>query len=148
MEASITMGADIGRVGSCRLVGLEQHTDERGSVSVVESGRDVGFPIRRVYYLHDLDAGKARGAHAHRALEQLVIAVHGSFTVTVDDGFHRAAHTLTDPGVGLYVGPGVWRDLTGFSAGAVCLVLASHHYDESDYHRDYDEFRRARREAS
>ncbi|MCY9787306.1 FdtA/QdtA family cupin domain-containing protein [Nocardiopsis sp. EMB25] len=148
MVASITGGTGIGGVRSCRLVDLEQHKDERGSLSVVESERTVGFSVRRVYYLHDLQPGTSRGGHAHRSLEQLIIAAHGAFTITVDDGFHRASHQLLQPGVGMYVGPMVWRNLSDFTEGAVCLVLASCHYDESDYYRDYDAFLRDTRGTS
>ncbi|WP_210589272.1 FdtA/QdtA family cupin domain-containing protein [Streptomyces sp. GESEQ-35] len=139
--------AKVGRVKPCALIDLEQHNDERGSLSVVESEWTAGFPIRRVYYLHDLDTGSSRGGHAHRALEQLMIAVHGSFTITVDDGFGRAEYRLDGAGQGLYIGPMVWRNLSDFSEGAVSLVLASLHYDEADYYREYDEFLRdARRQ--
>ncbi|MFC4147305.1 FdtA/QdtA family cupin domain-containing protein [Micromonospora mangrovi] len=141
MAASIT-GTAVGRTKPCRLVEIEQHTDDRGKLSVVEGGSTVGFPIRRVYYLHDTRSGTERGGHAHRALEQLIIAVHGSFTVRLDDGRQRAEYHLDDPGTGLYVGPMVWRDLVDFSAHGVCLVLASQHYDESDYYRNYDDFLR------
>lgn len=137
-----TTATAVGRIKPCRLIDLEQHKDERGSLSVVESEWTAGFRIERVYYLHDLDVGSSRGAHAHRELEQLIIAVHGSFTLTIDDGRTREAIRLDRPGTGLYVGPMVWRNLSDFSAGAVGLVLASCHYDESDYYRDYDSFLR------
>ncbi|MGW7103649.1 sugar 3,4-ketoisomerase [Streptomyces sp. NPDC054838] len=140
MSVGITTEAKVGRVKPCAFIDLEQHNDERGNLSVVESEWTAGFPIRRVYYLHDPDPGSSRGGHAHRALEQLIIAVHGSFTITVDDGERRARYELDDAGRGLYVGPMVWRDLSGFSEGAVALVLASLHYDEADYYRDYEEF--------
>lgn len=140
MAVGITTETKVGRVNPCAFIDLEQHNDERGKLSVVESGWTAGFPIRRVYYLHDLDVGSSRGGHAHRALEQLIIAVHGSFTITVDDGVSQAEYELSDAGRGLYVGPMVWRDLSNFSEGAVSLVLASLHYDEADYYRDYDEF--------
>ncbi|MET8755500.1 sugar 3,4-ketoisomerase [Streptomyces sp. NPDC059104] len=140
MAVGTTTETKVGRIKPCAFIDLEQHNDERGKLSVVESGATTGFPIRRVYYLHDADAGASRGSHAHRELEQLVIAVHGSFTITVDDGFGQASYVLDDPGRGLYIGPMVWRQLSGFSEGAVCVVLASLHYDESDYHRDYEAF--------
>ena len=132
----------VGRVKPCAFIDLEQHNDERGSLSVVESEWTVGFPIQRVYYLHDLDTGSSRGGHAHRALEQLIIAVHGSFSITVDDGVNRAEYRLDGAGQGLYIGPMVWRNLSDFSADAVSLVLASLHYDEADYYREYEEFLR------
>ncbi|MDT0377695.1 FdtA/QdtA family cupin domain-containing protein [Streptomyces sp. DSM 42041] len=135
-----TTDTPVGRVKPCRLIGLEQHHDERGSLSIVESEWTTGFPIRRIYYLHNTRTGTARGAHAHRALEQLFVAAHGSFTVKVDDGHRQRAYRLDDPGTGLYVGPMVWRDITDFSDDSVCLVLASEHYDETDYYRDYAAF--------
>ncbi|MFE9683961.1 sugar 3,4-ketoisomerase [Streptomyces sp. NPDC002701] len=140
MTVGITTEVAVGRVKPCTVIDLEQHVDERGSLSVVESEWTAGFPIRRVYYLHDPDVGSSRGGHAHRALEQLVIAVHGGFTITVDDGENQGEYRLDDAGQGLFIGPMVWRDLKDFSPGAVALVLASLHYDEADYYRDYAEF--------
>ncbi|CAL9332990.1 sugar 3,4-ketoisomerase [Streptomyces sp. enrichment culture] len=145
MAVGITTDAAVGGTRPCTVIDLEQHVDERGSLSVVESEWTAGFPIRRVYYLHDPDVGSSRGGHAHRALEQLVIAVHGGFTITVDDGKKQAEYRLDDAGRGLYIGPMVWRNLKDFSPGAVALVLASLHYDEADYYRDYAEFLAAAR---
>lgn len=130
-------------VGSCRLVDLPQFEDPRGSLSVVEAGIDIDFEIRRVYYLYDLPVSTVRGAHAHRTLRQLVIAVHGCFEVTVDDGHATDTFRLDHPSRGLYIGPMVWRDLVNFSPGAVGLVLAAEHYDERDYFREYEDFLRA-----
>ena len=119
-----------------RLIPLRGHRDARGGLGFIEGGRDVPFEIRRVYYLFDVPPDRARGAHAHKALEQLFVAVHGQLRVTVDDGTTSRAFTLSSPGEGLYLPPGYWRDVDAFSAGAVCLVLASHPYDEADYVRD------------
>jgi hypothetical protein len=138
MAASIT-GTRVGRVKPCRLIDLEQHNDDRGRLSVVESWT-TGFPFQRAYFLHDLTGGVARGGHAHRVLEQLFVAAHGAFTVRLDDGFEQAEFRLDDPSTALYVGPMVWRDLTDFTPGGACMVLASHHYDESDYCRNYPDF--------
>jgi len=143
--APSTTETAVGRIKPCRLIELEQHNDDRGHLSVVESELTTGFPIRRIYYLHNVRSGIARGGHAHQALEQLLIAAHGSFTVHLDDGERRAEYRLDDPGTGLYVGPMVWRDLTEFSPDAVCLVLASDHYDEADYYRTYEEYMRNNR---
>ncbi|WP_229864602.1 sugar 3,4-ketoisomerase [Streptomyces djakartensis] len=133
----------VGRIKPCRLIGLEQHTDPRGSLSVVEAGTTVDFAIERVYYMHGQDeSSPPRGLHAHRTLEQLVIAVHGWFSITLDDGFHSTTYRLDEPGAGLYISPMVWRVLKDFSADSVALVLASQHYEESDYYRDYDAFLR------
>ncbi|WP_298183201.1 FdtA/QdtA family cupin domain-containing protein [Saccharomonospora sp.] len=128
-----------------RTIRLPEHADPRGSLAVVESGKDVLFDIKRVYYLYDLPISTVRGAHGHRMLEQLIIAVHGQFEIELDDGFHTARVRLDHPATGLYIGPMVWRNLVNFSAGAVGLVLASAHYDESDYYRDYPSFLAAAR---
>lgn len=135
-------GPPVGRVKPNRLIELWRHRDERGCISVIESEWNTGFPVQRVYMLYDPTEGTARGGHAHRELEQVFIAAHGGFTIHVNDGFQQAEYRLDDPGTGLYVGPMVWRDLSGFSPGAVCLVLASHHYDEADYYRHYADFHR------
>jgi dTDP-4-dehydrorhamnose 3,5-epimerase-like enzyme len=144
MAAVVTSmtGTPVGRIKPTRLVELEQHKDDRGCVSVIESEWTAGFPIRRVYFLHDVAGGVSRGSHAHRALEQLLVAVHGSFTIRIDDGFQQAEYRLDDPSTGLYIGPMVWRDLGAFSPGGVCLVMASQHYEESDYYRGYEQFLR------
>ncbi|WP_256359409.1 sugar 3,4-ketoisomerase [Streptomyces ambofaciens] len=131
----------VGRIKPCRLIRLEQHIDPRGSLSVIESGVTVDFPVRRVYYMHgQTQSSPPRGLHAHRTLEQLVIAVHGAFSITLDDGFQHATYRLDEPGAGLCIGPMVWRVLKDFDPDTVALVLASQHYEESDYYRDYDTF--------
>ncbi|PRY00457.1 sugar 3,4-ketoisomerase [Allonocardiopsis opalescens] len=129
-----------------RLVELREHADARGGLAVVETGTDVPFPIERVYYLYGIPQGAERGGHGHRELRQLMIAVHGRLRVTVDDGYRQASYELDRPGLGLYIGPMIWRRLTHFSPGAVAVVLASAHYDENDYFREYTEFARAVRE--
>ncbi|MDV6011626.1 FdtA/QdtA family cupin domain-containing protein [Haloechinothrix sp. LS1_15] len=138
----------VGRINPCRLIELPEYVDPRGRLSVVEADKDVAFDIKRVYYLYDLPNATVRGAHGHRELEQLVIALHGEFDVMVDDGYRQARFHLDRPSTGLYIGPMVWRDLLGFSSGAVGLVLASMHYDEADYYRDYEEFLRAARSVA
>lgn len=135
-----TKEAVVGRHNPCRLIQLTEFADPRGRLAVVQTGQDIDFPIKRVYYLYDMPSGTLRGAHAHRNLEQLIVAVHGGFDVCLDDGRNKAGFRLDDPSVGLYIGPMVWRDLVNFSAGAVCLVLASLPYDEGDYYRDYTDF--------
>lgn len=132
-------------VDDCRVVALETHPGERnGNLTVVQDGGE--FDIRRVYYLYDVPGGESRGGHAHRSLYQMIVAVSGSFSVTVDDGVNRRTVMLNRPNRGLLIVPGIWRTLDDFSSGAVCLVIASEEYDEADYIRDYDDFRRYRRQ--
>jgi dTDP-4-dehydrorhamnose 3,5-epimerase-like enzyme len=127
----------------CRIIELPRITDPRGNLTFVESGTQVPFEIARVVYLYDVPGGEVRGGHAHRELEQLIIAVAGSFDVVVDDGAQRERFSLNRSYYGLYVPPMIWREMDNFSSGSVGLVLASHVYDESDYYRDHDEFARA-----
>ena len=128
-------------VFDCFLVELDKHhSDRKGNLTVVGKGLDVPFDVKRVYYLYDVPGGESRGGHAHKALYQLIVAVSGSFTVTLDDGTDKKTFVLNRPYTGLLVVPGIWRTLDDFSSGAVCLVLASEIYDEADYIRDYEEF--------
>ena len=128
-------------VFDCRLVELDKHhSDRKGNLSVVGNGIDVPFDVNRVYYLYDVPGGESRGGHAHKALRQLIVAASGSFSVTLDDGTNKQTFVLNRPCQGLYVVPGIWRTLDDFSSGAVCLVLASETYDETDYIRDYKDF--------
>ena len=129
----------------CRIVDLPRVHDPRGNLTFIEGERHVAFEIRRVYYLYDVPGGESRGGHAHRRLEQLIVAASGSLDVIVDDGTHRERFFLNRSYYGLYIPRLVWRELDNFSSGSVCLVLASEHYDESDYFRDYDEFVAAKR---
>lgn len=130
----------VGRVAPCSLVELQKFTDTRGKLSIVEGNKDIGFDIKRVFYVYDLPGTTVRGDHAHRNLEQFVVAIHGSFDVTVDDAFGTFRYHLDDPNQGLYIGPMVWNGLVNFAPEAVGLVLASHHYDEADYYRNYAQF--------
>jgi len=127
-------------IKKCKYIDLPVIADPRGSLSVVESDNQVPFDIKRVYYLYDVPGGASRGGHAHKNLHQLIIAVSGSFDVILDDGNNREVFQLNRSYKGLYVCPMVWRELENFTSGAVCLVLASDYYDESDYYRDYQEF--------
>lgn len=127
-----------------RLIDLPIVHDPRGNLSFVESNRHIPFPIERVYYLYDVPGGAVRGGHAHRELHQLIIALSGSFDVILDDGSTREKFFLNRSWYGLYVPPMTWRELENFSSGAVCLVLASRHFAESDYIREISQFRRER----
>jgi oxalate decarboxylase/phosphoglucose isomerase-like protein (cupin superfamily) len=124
----------------------KHHSDRKGNLSVVENGLTLPFDVKRVYYLYDIPGGEGRGAHAHKELEQLIIAASGSFTVTLDDGQSKRSFFLNRPYQGLYVKPGLWRNLVDFSSGAVAMVLASEVYHVEDYIRDYDKFLKFRRE--
>jgi hypothetical protein len=115
----------------------------RGNLSYIEGPSLVPFDIQRVYYLYDVPGGADRGAHAHKALHQLVIALSGAFDVVLDDGENRKLIRLDRAYKSLYICPMIWRTLNNFSSGAVCLVLASERYDETDYIRDYDDFLKA-----
>lgn len=117
--------------------------DVRGDLAFIENGRHIPFDVKRVYYLYHVPVGESRAGHAHKSLEQVLIAVSGSFLVILDTGTSRVEYRLSSARVGLYVPPGVWREITDFSEGAVCLVLASDFYDESDYYRNYDQFKEA-----
>lgn len=127
----------------CRIIDLPRIRDPRGNLTFIEGERHVPFPVRRVYYLYDVPGGESRGGHAHRELEQLIIAMSGSFDVVVDDGRERRTFSLNRSYYGLLVPRMIWRELTNFSSGSVCTVLASQPYDEGDYYRDYGEFKRA-----
>jgi dTDP-4-dehydrorhamnose 3,5-epimerase-like enzyme len=126
-----------------RIINLRKMSDPKGNLTPIEGGADIPFEIRRVYYTYDIPGGETRGGHAHVQLQQFIIAVSGSFDVVLDDGTRRASFFLNRSYYGLYVPPMVWRELANFSSGSVCLVLASDHYDEADYIRDYDDFRGA-----
>lgn len=128
-------------VFDCSMLELDKHhSDRRGNLTVVENQTTLPFNVKRVYYLYDVPGGESRGAHAHKDLEQLIVAASGSFTVTLDDGNCKRTFFLNRPYQGLYVKPGMWRDLGDFSSGAVCMVLASDVYKADDYIRSYDEF--------
>lgn len=128
-------------VFDCSIIELDRHHSERkGNLSVVENGITLPFDVKRIYYLYDVPGGESRGSHAHKELEQLIVAASGSFRVTLDDGRTKRTFFLNRPYQGLYVKPGLWRDLEDFSSGAVCMVLASDVYHAEDYIRDYGEF--------
>lgn len=125
----------------CTIIELDKHhSDRKGNITVVENSKTIPFDIKRTYYLYDVPGGESRGGHAHKELRQLIIAASGSFSVTLDDSKVKRTFTLNRPYQGLLIVPGIWRTLDDFSSGAVCLVLASHGYDEADYIRDYNDF--------
>ena len=127
-------------IHDCKLIDLRKISDPRGNLTVIEGNGDIPFEIKRVYYLYDVPGGESRGAHAHKELYQLLIAANGSFSVILDDGNEKVTYNLKRPYYGLLIVPGIWRDLDDFSSGSVCLCLASEHYCESDYVREYSEY--------
>jgi hypothetical protein len=125
---------------NCQIINLPKITDTRGNLSFIEGGQHIPFDIQRVYYLYDVPGGSDRGSHAHKNLQQFIVAMSGSFDVVLDDGKEKKRFHLNRSYNGLYVCPMMWRDLDNFSSGAVCMVLASSHYSEADYIRDYSQF--------
>ena len=125
-----------------KLIDLPKITDPRGNLTFAEGDGHVPFAVKRAYWVYDVPAGESRGGHAHKRLRQLVVALSGSFHVTLDNGRERATVLLNHPWQALLIETNTWRTLDDFSSGAVCLVLASEHYEEDDYIYDYDEFLR------
>jgi hypothetical protein len=136
------------RADECKLVELPTVEHSQGNLVFAEGERHVPFPIARAYHVFDVPEGARRGGHAHRRIEQLVVCLHGGFEVSVDYGSRRAAFALGDPRVGLYLPPMAWHDLTGFAGGSAYYVISSGAYDEAEYIRDYEEFRRLARDAA
>lgn len=125
----------------CVILPLTKIHNRAGNITIVESEKNVPFEIKRIYYLYDIPGGEDRGGHAHKELSQLIVAAAGSFNVKLDDGVNKKIITLNRPDYGIYIVPGIWRELLEFSSGAICLVLASHTYDEDDYLREYNDFK-------
>jgi hypothetical protein len=142
------MNDTIKYTGEVRFIELPQVHDPRGDLTFIEGGVHIPFGIARVYYLYNVPVDAERGGHAHKELQQVLFALSGSFRVTVDDGKSRSEYWLRDPRKGLYISRMIWREMDCFSQGAVCMVLASHRYDESDYFRDYQAFLRAIQDAA
>jgi dTDP-4-dehydrorhamnose 3,5-epimerase-like enzyme len=126
----------------CKIIDLPKIEDPRGNLTFIEGGRHIPFEIKRAYYLYDVPGGSHRGGHAHKDLHQLLIAMSGSFDITLDDGRTKFKYHLNRSYYGLYIPPMIWREIDNFSSGSVCMVLASELYLEDDYYRDYDEFSR------
>lgn len=133
-------------VSDCGIIELDRHHSQRkGDISLVENGKEVPFDVKRIYYLYDVPGGADRGGHAHKELYQLIVAASGAFTVVLGDGTNKKAFVLNRPYQGLLVKPGIWRTLTNFSSGSVCMVLASDLYNPDDYIRDYKDFEEYRK---
>ena len=124
----------------CRIIDLPKISEPRGNLTFIEGGVHIPFDIKRVYYLYDVPGGAERGAHGHRNLQQLIVAMSGSFDVVLDDGVSVNRFHMNRSYYGLYVSPMMWRDTTNISSGAVIMVLASDFYTEDGYFRDYDQF--------
>lgn len=125
---------------NCCVIELNKIHNRAGNITVIENNKDVPFDIKRVYYLYDIPGGAERGGHAHKELQQLIIAASGCFDIVLDDGINKKVVELNRPYYGLYVLPGIWREIINFSSGAICLVLASEVYQKGDYIRDYQDF--------
>lgn len=128
-------------VYDCYVLPLSKIHNPAGNITIVEGEQNIPFNIRRIYYLYDIPGGESRGGHAHKALHQLIVAASGSFEVLLDDGTNKKIVRLNRPNFGLLVVPGIWRELFEFSSGSICMVLASHKYDETDYIREYQTFK-------
>jgi len=125
---------------SCDIVELPKVHNRAGNITVIENQVHAPFDVKRVYYLYDVPGGEDRGGHGHKELQQFIIAVSGAFDVRLDDGLHKKTVHLDRPYIGLHIVPGIWRELSNFSSGAICLVLASEGYSEGDYIREYEQF--------
>jgi hypothetical protein len=130
-------------IAQCRLIELPKIGDPRGNLTFIEGNRHVPFAIARVYYLYDVPGGAHRAGHAHRELEQVIVAMSGSFDIHLDDGTARKTFHMNRSYFGLYLPSMIWREIDNFSSGAVCMALASAWFDEADYYRDYETFTRA-----
>lgn len=127
-------------LNDCRLITLNKHHHENGNLTVVENCKEIPFDIKRIYYIYDVPGGAERGGHSHIKDEHLLVAVSGSFSVTISDGVDSHTYTLNRSNMGLYIAPGIWNTLHNFSSGSVVLCLASLEYTPDDYVRDYDVF--------
>jgi dTDP-4-dehydrorhamnose 3,5-epimerase-like enzyme len=129
-------------IKDCKLINFPKIADARGNLSVIEENKQIPFRIKRVFYLYDVPSGATRGGHAHKTSEQVIIALSGSFDVILDDGVIRETFFLNRPHYGLYIPPGIWRELENFSSNSIALTLASTKFGEEDYIRDYELFKK------
>lgn len=134
-------------IHSCHIEQLTKIHNPAGNITIIQNGDYKPFNVKRVYYLYDVPGGSERGGHAHKELYQLVVAASGSFDVILDDGKNKKIIQLNRPYYGLFIVPGIWREIVNFSSGAICLVLASEKYNVSDYIRDYSDFLKFRNDT-
>lgn len=127
-------------VYNCSIVKLPKIHNRAGNITALENNVNIPFEVKRIYYLYDIPGGEGRGGHAHKELQQYIIAAGGAFDILIDDGVNKKIVHLDRPDIALHIVPGIWRELINFSSGAVCLVLASHKYNELDYLREYSSF--------
>ncbi|MDO9634456.1 MAG: FdtA/QdtA family cupin domain-containing protein [Paludibacter sp.] len=127
-------------VFDCSVIYFPKIQFESGSITPLHGETDIPFKINRIFYLYDIPGGEERGAHAHKECHQLLVAASGAFDILLDDGKSKRMVTVNRPYMGLHIPPGIWAAEMGFSSGAICLVLASHNFDESDYIREYKQF--------
>ena len=128
-------------IDNCKIIDFPKIHDPRGNLTFIEGLGHVPFDIKRIYYLYDVPGGAERGGHAHKNLHQVIIAISGSFDITISDGASSKKFHLNRSYFGLYLCPMMWRELDNFSSGSVCLVLASEVYSESDYLRSFEQYR-------
>lgn len=131
---------ELNTVYDCRIVQLPKIHSRAGNITALENNLTVPFEVKRVYYLYDVPGGEERGGHAHKELQQFIIAVSGSFDVVLNDGENMRTVHLDRPFNGLHIVPSIWRELVNFSSGSICLVLASRKYEETDYIRAFEDF--------
>jgi hypothetical protein len=129
-------------VFDCSLIYLPRIENRAGNITPIENSVEIPFSVKRVFYLYDIPGGESRGAHAHKECHQFLVAASGSFEVLLDDGKSKRLVQLNRPYIGLHIPPGIWASEINFSSGSICLVLASHTYDELDYLRDFIEFKK------
>jgi hypothetical protein len=127
-------------VFDCSVIYLPQLGNRAGHITPINNNIEVPFEVKRVFYLYDIPGGESRGAHAHKECHQFLVAASGAFEVLLDDGRSKRIVQLNRPNIGLHIPPGIWASEINFSSGSICLVLASHAYDEADYFRDYKEY--------
>ncbi|MDR1759077.1 MAG: FdtA/QdtA family cupin domain-containing protein [Fibrobacter sp.] len=127
-------------IQDCKLIRLPRHSERSGSLTAIEGTSVIPFDVKRIFYLYDIPGGESRGGHAHETCHQVLVAASGAFDVRVSDGRESRVFRLDRPYLGFYISPKIWAEELSFSSGSICLVLASHGYEEADYIRDYSEF--------